>query len=341
MKHLNEQKLNEILAKIHVASVGIIADFCVDIYWHADMRLSELSRETPHYPLPIIEERMSLGSGGNVAANMKAIGLKNVYAVTVCGNDWRGAAMRKLISDAGICHDFIVNSDNFITPAYCKPLRKGLSETIYEDPRLDFENRSPLSKTDEDALIAKIKDMAGLADVIAVSDQFKLGIVTEKVRECINEIAISKTVIVDSRDRAARYCNAILKPNEVELFRIFNPDVFHEKIDVDTIVGLGRKLQKKNGKPVIITAGTRGAFIFEKSGFEPVPTIPEEPPVDIVGAGDTFLSALSACISAGASFAEAVEAAHLASGVTVKKLNTTGSVSPEELIAKYKERVNK
>lgn len=32
------------------ARIGIIGDFCVDIYWHADMRKSELSRETPHYP---------------------------------------------------------------------------------------------------------------------------------------------------------------------------------------------------------------------------------------------------------------------------------------------------
>ena|GEM_PF-4288646 len=34
---------------------------------------AELSRETPHFAMPVVEERVSLGGGGNVAANMAAL----------------------------------------------------------------------------------------------------------------------------------------------------------------------------------------------------------------------------------------------------------------------------
>lgn len=47
---LSKEQVKKICAGIKNTRIGIIGDFCVDIYWHADMRKSELSRETPHYP---------------------------------------------------------------------------------------------------------------------------------------------------------------------------------------------------------------------------------------------------------------------------------------------------
>lgn len=47
---LSKEQAKKICAGIKNAHIGIIGDFCVDIYWHADMTKSELSRETPHYP---------------------------------------------------------------------------------------------------------------------------------------------------------------------------------------------------------------------------------------------------------------------------------------------------
>lgn len=81
------------------ARIGIIGDFCVDIYWHADMRKSELSRETPHYPLPIVGERVYLGAGGNVAANLAALAPKELLpyrlsAATGAVCSWRTYSKR-------------------------------------------------------------------------------------------------------------------------------------------------------------------------------------------------------------------------------------------------------
>ena len=70
---LTREALETILSSIDRARICLIGDLCLDVYWHADMRLSELSRETPHYPLPIVEERFSPGGAGNVASNIAAL----------------------------------------------------------------------------------------------------------------------------------------------------------------------------------------------------------------------------------------------------------------------------
>jgi bifunctional ADP-heptose synthase (sugar kinase/adenylyltransferase) len=60
-----------------------------------------------------------------------------------------------------------------------------------------------------------------------------------------------------------------------------------------------------------------------------------EPPIDIVGAGDTFIAALGAALASGASNVEAAELACLAASITVKKIGITGAASPEELLSRF------
>ena len=57
---LDRMDLAGLLAHISHMRVAVLGDLCLDVYWHADMRQSELSRETPHYPLPVISECLSL-----------------------------------------------------------------------------------------------------------------------------------------------------------------------------------------------------------------------------------------------------------------------------------------
>ena len=101
------------------------------------------------------------------------------------------------------------------------------------------------------------------------------------------------------------------------------------------ILEAGRKLAAQ-APGVFITAGENGVYVFgtdeyHQSGFA------QEEPIDVVGAGDTCIAALAAVLSAGGTDAEAAYTACLASSVTVKKLNTTGTAAPEELLARYNE----
>lgn len=316
--------LTEIFRGVDNARVGVIGDFCLDVYWLADMTLSEISREVPHFPLPIVEERMSPGGAGNVACNLMALRPKKVYALGMTGCDWRGDALRALLSAAGADVSGFLASPQRVTPAYIKPLRKGLSDAIYEDPRLDFEDRAPMTAQDEQRLLSALDSLD--VDVLCVCDQLKYGCITPAIRRRICALGrAGLTVIVDSRDRIALYEDVIVKPNEIEAARAVQSEGAYEE--------LAALLSRKTRRPAIVTLGGEGCLICESERVTRVPARRVEPPIDICGAGDTFLSALACALAAGAPLADAACLANTASAVTIRKINTTGTATRDEIAA--------
>ena len=65
--------VDQILENIGKIRIAVIGDVCLDVYWTADMKKSVLSRETPHHPLPVVEEKMSPGGAANVIMNALAL----------------------------------------------------------------------------------------------------------------------------------------------------------------------------------------------------------------------------------------------------------------------------
>jgi sugar/nucleoside kinase (ribokinase family) len=88
----------------------------------------------------------------------------------------------------------------------------------------------------------------------------------------------------------------------------------------------------RTGKPVFVTRGDAGILLYDGSRYAELPAVPLSAPIDTVGAGDTALSGIAACIAAGGSPIEAAELANLAAAVTVKKLKETGAATPEEIL---------
>ena len=211
------------LKKLEKGRIGVIGDFCLDVYWHADMTKSELSRETPHFPLPIVEERLSPGGAGNVVMNLLALEPKSVSALGVFGADWRGNALKDLLRQAGADVSGVVTDAARVTNTYVKPLRKGFAENVvYEDPRLDFTNYDALGEATERKLLAAPSKLAKKVDVLCVCDQMPFGCITPKIRAKIVELGrAGLTVVVDSRDRIGLYTDVIVKPNEIESARAF------------------------------------------------------------------------------------------------------------------------
>jgi rfaE bifunctional protein kinase chain/domain len=329
---LDKQQLDDILAKTSTVKIGFVGDLCIDIYWKADMTRSELSRETPHYPLPVVEERMSPGGGGNVCANIAALRPARIEAVSVIGNDWRGKLLLSELNKRGIdCSNLIV-SDEVITSAYCKPIRMGISEVEYEDPRLDFCNYHPLLPAVEKALLSKLDQVVRDIDVLCVSDQLLFGCLTPAVRQhIVHYAADGLKVIVDSRNRVGEYRGVIMKPNEIEAWRVVQGTNLPLSDSFDVYKDTAEKLAKLNGAPVCMTLGANGCLYSDNQATVHVKAYPVKPPLDIVGAGDTFLAAFGVALGAGIDPVSACSFSNLASSVTVQKIGTTGTASPSEL----------
>ncbi len=333
---LDKTELNRIFETIKTKKICIIGDFCVDIYWNADMTKSELSRETPHFPLPVTDERVYLGAGGNVAANLMALNPAAVIPVTLVGDDWRGMLMTDILKNNGFDTRFVIKTPGRFTNAYCKPMRKGISDTVYEDPRLDFDNYTPIDEETEKLVIKNLRNAAKLSDVVIVADQFKNGIMTEAVRKEINSLCkTEKTVIVDSRYNIDKYSHCILKPNEVECWRAVYHNEGYMNASYEDFCNAAQMLANNNSSLVLCTLGGKGSIATMGFGVTKTDAIKCEPPIDICGAGDTTLSAFASAFSCVTSVENAARFAALASAVTIKKIGVTGTASPEEISALF------
>jgi D-glycero-beta-D-manno-heptose-7-phosphate kinase len=335
---IGKERLNEILCGISGLRAAVIGDISLDIYWRADMRKSELSRETPHFPLPVIQEWMSPGAGGNVASNLKALGTSQVYVVSAIGSDWRGGLLLSGLGSWDIRTEGIITSGDIVTNAYCKPLIKGISDLEYEGPRIDFANYMPLPPKDETKLLEALDHISGKVDVFCVTDQFLFGCITEKVRLRLAGYARSgKTVVADSRYRIKDYSDVYIKPNETEALRaagITEDMMGASPKDLGRISGI---LSKRNVSGVCMTAGKQGCIYSDKEKTVHIPSYDIEGPIDTCGAGDAFLSAFACALAAGAAHEEAASLANIAADVTVKKLGTTGTACPEEIRKRHDE----
>ena len=258
------------LSKLGKGRVGVIGDFCLDVYWHADMTKSELSRETPHFPLPIVQERLSPGGAGNVVANLLALKPKKVHAIGVFGADWRGAALKDLLKKGGADISGVVTDPDRVTNTYIKPLRKGYADNVvYEDPRLDFTNYGPLATATEAKLLKALDAVAKKVDVLCVCDQMPFGCITKAVRERICALGESGlTVIADSRDRIGLYSNVIVKPNEIEASRVFKGKV--KPTDFETLAKL---LENPSARPFQLIVPPKGVMMRPSTE-----TYPLDPP---------------------------------------------------------------
>ena len=319
---MTDQEIKQRTKKSRFAVVG---DFCLDIYWHADMRKSELSRETPHYPLPIVKERMSAGGAGNVVANLLALEPASVQCIGVFGDDWRGREYQRLLLELGADTRSLLVEPSRFTNAYIKPLRKGIADVVYEDPRLDFANYTPISAETEQRLLAALDSLQ--CDLLCVCDQLPCG--CNAVRDKICKLGRDgMNVMVDSRDRIGLYHHVIVKPNELEAGRALSME---GPYDMDRIQLMAARFSRLTHRPAIVTAGERGCVCADGGDTSVILAVPLEGELDICGAGDTFMAAFACAYSARASLNEAAALACRASAIIIKKLHTTGTASWQEL----------
>ena len=208
-------------------------------------------------------------------------------------------------------------------------MMKGTADTVYEAPRLDFENDQELPFEAEEQLIDALKEAAKELDVLCVCDQMKNGCVTRWVREAVTELADEGlTVIVDSRDQIGEYKNVIVKPNDIEASRALGYDHLSPGEAV-------RRLHEKTGKTALVTAGPDGCWLCSGEYAINYPAFPVDGPIDICGAGDTFLAGFGSLLAGGATPIQAAQVATLCSAVTIKKIGTTGTATREEVLAAW------
>ncbi|HUW84175.1 MAG TPA: PfkB family carbohydrate kinase [Phycisphaerae bacterium] len=329
---MDRRRLEQLLADVARVRVAVIGDFCLDAYWLYDPSGSEISLETGKPTHAVRRHRYGLGGAGNVVSNLIDLGVAQVLAFGVVGDDLFGREMARLLSTTGTdVAGLVTQADDWDTPVYGKP-----HEGDEEDRRIDFGAFNALSRASQDELLARLVAALPQLQCVVVNQQLGRGLwVDEMIERFIDMVARwpQMLFVVDSRNRAERFGHVVLKLNEIEAARICGQPVEPDAVvPAEQAQGFARQIFDRTSRPVFITRGARGLVAFDDSSVHIEPGIQILHKADPVGAGDTAVAAIAASLAAGASYVEAARLANFAATVTVQKVQQTGTATPDEIL---------
>lgn len=145
----------------------------------------------------------------------------------------------------------------------------------------------------------------------------------------------NKTIILNPAPAAvlpnSLYKNiSIIIPNESETELLTGISVKDETSAMEA----ASILVNKGVKTVIITMGSRGAFVFSEK-FTSLVSAPKVNAIDTTGAGDTFCGALSVKISESCNLKEAVLFANHAAAISVTRFGAQPSIPTKEEVLNF------
>lgn len=327
--------LEHILKAISNTRITVLGDYCLDAYWKIESKETEMSLETGMPIRRVIAQRYSAGGAGNVAMNLKALGVAEVRCIGQLGEDFFGSELVRLLKAAMICTDGLLRTgDHWQTPVYAKPYRDG-----QELNRFDFGAANIMSASQVTNLLAVLEEAVADSTAVVINQQLAVSFLSPEMISGINALIAQcprVPFLIDSRHHAGAFKGAVLKLNAHEAARFVGKNhPLNRMIGRDEVRSDALAISNQIGQPVFITRGNRGLIVANAGLVHEIPGIQIIGKTDTVGAGDTALAALAAMLGCCDDMESAARLANLAASVTVSKLHTTGTVTPDELRAIY------
>jgi D-beta-D-heptose 7-phosphate kinase/D-beta-D-heptose 1-phosphate adenosyltransferase len=322
-------KIAEMLAlfeKLKTKKVCVVGDFIVD-----HNRIVRSKRLSPEAPIPIVEpefEEFRLGGAGNVANNLRALGVGKVTIMTVIGpknykSDSFSPADQELLSSSGVVFE------------------KGRLTTVKERVvtrrqqivRIDTQSNCPIKPKTVKALQGMIDQNIGTADAVVFSD-YAHGVCVPAFIAAVEAVCFTKGIpmVVDSKakDTAVKYVGTTIAiPNLDEAKFILRTEESDEhKVALSLLSAL--KLQA-----AAVTLGPKGIMLATAEGTKHYPALNCDSPqevVDVTGAGDTVAAIVAIGLVLKFSYDDIFRLANVAAGVKVQKRGVA-TVTPQEIAA--------
>jgi rfaE bifunctional protein kinase chain/domain len=330
---MDSGRLQDLLNHFPGVTVLIVGDFFLDKYLDIDPHLSEPSLETGLETYQVTSVRRYPGAAGTVANNLRALDV-NVIALGVVGEDGEGDDLRRGLDLIGIEGDGLIRAPGRFTPTYLKPILRQGNAPARELNRFDTKNRTPLPVEIETEVITRLHGLFRRPLSIVIADQVSepnCGVITDRVRLALSELAHANSatiVLADSRERIGEFRDVMLKPNIREATCATG---------LTDLTAAGRELRRRTHRPVIVTHGDRGTYLFELESEQHIPAIPVAGPIDVVGAGDSAMAGLVATLCAGGTLAESALVGNLAASLTIQQLGETGTATRAQVLARFEE----
>jgi D-beta-D-heptose 7-phosphate kinase/D-beta-D-heptose 1-phosphate adenosyltransferase len=304
-------------------SVLVVGDLIIDTYLKgASTRLS------PEAPVPVVDissHTSVLGGGTNTAANLKHLGA-NVTFAGVSGNDTAGRMAAALLEAAGINNKVII-CDTRSTIVKTRVIAGNQIITRYDEG-----TECPVDQECEAKLISFLEKEAALYDAIVIADYNK-GVITPAVISVLEQLK-HKFLAIDSK-RLHAFKNtrpSLVKPNYQEITQLLGLPVLTGNRK-EQLQDAGEAVYAATGSAITaVTLDEEGALIFTADQLVCHASARPVQQPNVIGAGDTYISAFTLSCLAGADETAAAEIAGAAAAVAIGK-NNTAHCKHTELVA--------
>jgi len=296
----------------------VVGDAILDTYIYGTT--DRICREAPVPVFNAEEEKYSCGGAANTAINLSALGAETYY-LTVLGKDSNAQELLNVLQKNHVHCEFILRDKTRKTIAKKRVI--ALSNIIL---RLDEGTVTDINKNFEEELLKQISDASHFADAILFSD-YGFGVITDSLIKSLQSGVSSfrKPILIDSKN-LTRFKNlhpAAVKPNYEEALQLLNLFKTSKIKRAEQVMKHSEILLSKTGaQNVAITLDDNGVVLIRK-GKKPycVDCIPRDSK-NTIGAGDTFISALTLAMASKLKMEICVEIASAAAAIVVQKDGT-------------------
>lgn len=315
----------EQIKKVRILCIG---DIMLDRYLY-----TEVTRISPEGPVPVARIKRSdnvAGGVANVARNITALGAQ----ATICGvigDDTSGRDLElSLAEDKNIDTRLMVVSD--------RPTTEKIRYMAHGQQllRADHEDARSLTMAQEQQLMQILDNSINSYDALVLSDYAK-GVLTPNILSHAIHLANRNNipVVVDPKySDFSRYAGAtVITPNSKETREATGID----PSDDEKAQTAGQKaLEIGKTSAVLVTRAEHGMSLIQQNQPAVHIRATAHEVYDVVGAGDTVVATLAACLGAGLSLKQAATLANMAAGIVVQK-SGTATVSMFELLEAVKQ----
>lgn len=293
--------------------VLVIGDICLDI-----LEEGTSTRISPEAPVPVIlnsVKNYSLGMAGNVAVNLKNLGA-NVSIASYTIDDKYGKKIFSLLNKHQIHYDKKKYYRNSLPISATTTVKKRILANGHQIVRLDKEFDISKNQGSVNNIIHAWQNYdMGEYDLVVIADYNKGYINPETwktIKKVIKDEIKPKHVFVDTKkmDVLKYYEDCIITPNTSELNSIMERYQFSKQFLLSNLF-----------EAIIETASEKGAYAYNNEGkyFSPAQTTDI---VDVCGAGDTFMAAVSLHYTKFGNIQAALDFANHCCSFVVKKKGT-------------------
>ncbi|MGN6616322.1 MAG: D-glycero-beta-D-manno-heptose 1-phosphate adenylyltransferase [Ilyomonas sp.] len=324
----DETGMNENLLKLidqfKKLKVLVIGDAIADVYVKGVPE--KICREAPVMVYNVQEYDYQCGGAANTAINLAALGAET-YFLTVTGKDANAKELIDVLRQNKVHTEYILKDRSRTTIA-----KKRLTSAGNILMRMDEGTTTPVSELCQKEMIERLTELFPYIDAVVLSD-YAMGIITSSLIEALISLKknSSKLIIADARDlRKYKMLQPdAVKPNYEETVKLLNlkKDSLNRQSQV---IHHSEALHKITGaKLVAATLDAQGVVLLEKDKDPHIISCIPKDNKNAIGAGDTFISALTLSLAVHATVEEAGDIAAAAAAVVVEKDGTVGCTNTE------------